>query len=547
MLLPINFIGSEMFFRIDLTSEKRFTLSEATKQLLQQTTEPVYVTIYLDGDNLPTGFKRLRKAVKEMLQEFEAYAPAEFYYNFKVPAAGANAEQKDKIYRQLVQSGLKYYSVQEQNEDGSRKQLIVFPGAVLKYSGKEIPINLLKNTPRQTANQNLNNSIESLEYELANAVLLATQNEKPKIAFIRGHGELHEYHTQDWQYALEEYYQVFRGTIGGKTGVLNDFETIIIAKPTQAFSEADKYVLDQYVMNGGSVLWLVDGAVADMDSLNYRPFTVSMPNDLNLNDMLFKYGVRINTNLLQHENCAKIGLNTAIEEFGEPKIDFYPWFYSPILYTENNHPINKYIEAVKTEFTSSLDTVGQDNGLTKTILLRTLPNTRSVVVPDKISLDLIDLDPKSSEFRLPPQHVAVLLEGQFTSVFKNRAAYLPGIDASQHKDKSVPNKMIVIADGDLGWNEVLSSGKPIPMATNPTSGIEYKGNKTFLVNAVKYLCQNNQLMQLRSRELKIRLLDNKKVIEQRTTWQILTVLVPIFVMVLLGWLFNWLRKRKYAR
>ncbi|HAN79311.1 MAG TPA: gliding motility-associated ABC transporter substrate-binding protein GldG [Bacteroidales bacterium] len=545
-LIIINLVGNAWFFRLDLTAEKRFSLTKTTKTALKNLTDDIYITVYLDGDEIPTGFKRLRKAIYEMIREYEIYANTEIIFSFETPARDAKQETKEKVYKELIAQGLKYYTVFENLPDGTRKQVVLFPSAKISYGNKSVAVNFLKSSPGADADQNLNFSIENIEYELTAAIQKLQTTEKPKIAFIRGHAELHEYYLESAKRLLEEQFEVFRGTIEGKTGVLNQFKAIIISKPLKPFSEADKYVIDQYIMQGGNVLWLIDGANTDMDSLQHAPFTVSMPLDLNLSDQLFKYGVRINSNLLQHAQCAQIGLNTSQDQFGKPEIAFFPWYYYPLLFSNNNHPVNRYIETIKSNFVSNIDTVGNNAKIQKTILLATLNNTRIASVPEKISFDLIDMKTTADVFNKPAQPVAVLLEGEFESVFKNRARYLPGVDMMAHLDKSLPTKQIVVADGDLIKNEVLASGKPLPMAFDPISGVEFKGNSEFLLNAINYLTDNSGLMALKSRQLKLRLLEKEHLYEYRNQWQWFNTGIPLVIVLLASLLYVFYRKKKYT-
>jgi len=542
ILILINLISSFKFERFDLTTEKRYSLSKATKELVQELDDVVYVRVYLEGE-FPAGFVRLRNAVKEMLDEFRAYSNGNVEYEFINPFEDQDKNTKN-IINQLVEQGLQPTNLKVKEGDGV-SQKIIFPGAIFSYKERELPLQLLKSRMGAPPEVMLNNSIQTLEYEFSNTIRKLAADYKPKIAFIEGHGELREIEVLDITRALSEYYRVERVRIDGQINSLQEYKAIIIAKPNTAFSEKDKFIIDQFIMNGGKVLWLVETVLASMDSLVTSSMTYGVPNSINIEDQLFKYGVRINTNLIQDIQAASIPINTAIVG-NQPQWELVPWLYFPMLMPLSKHPIVNNLNAIKCEFANSIDTV-RAKGIKKTILLTTSRYTRLVHAPVRISLQTINKLPDEDQFNKPFQSIAVLLEGEFQSVFQNRIP--PAIKDSKdigYKEKSKPNGMIIIADGDIIRNQVQqSSGKVYPLGYDRYTGQEF-GNKDFILNAIDYLCDDSGLISVRSRELKLRLLDKTRISKERVNWQVLNTCVPILLVIVFGVVLGVLRKRKYA-
>jgi ABC-2 type transport system permease protein len=536
------------FIRIDLTSEGRYTLSDFTVSLLESLDDKVYVKVYLEGEGLPVTLKRYKREIKEELDEFKAFAGDNIVYEFIDPAESKDKEVRFAFYKSLTEKGLLPIETTEISDDGKTSQKMVFPGAGISYKGKETIVNLLKTTGglAPESEENVNNSIQSLEYELTNAIQKLSKKSKPEIAFINGHGELNEYEVMDISTALSEYYTVKTGKIGGQAGILDGFKAVIIANPQEPFSEEDKFVIDQYIMKGGNLLCLIDGVRTDIDSLFITGSTMALAQDLNLNDLLFEYGVRINNNLLQDLFSSPIGLSTKASD-GSTKINHYPWYFFPVLVSENNHVISKYLNYVRTEFTSTLDTVGLDPDVKKTILLRSSQDTRLEPIPAKISLDMINLLPPDNQMKSGKKNIAVLLEGKFTSVFKNRPVekYFPELSGADIRTKSKPAKIIVISDGDIIRNEVTSDGRPYPIGFDRFTRQTFTGNGELILNAVNYLCDDEGLMTIRSREIKMRLLNRELIAEHKLLIKSLNVVLPLIPILLLGFLVSFVRKRKY--
>jgi ABC-2 type transport system permease protein len=557
ILLLVNIIASFIFTRVDLTAEKRYSLAPATKDMLKRLHDEVLFKVYLEGD-LPPGFRRLANETKEMLDEFRAYSK-HVQYQFIDPSSNPNPTERNDGYKLLVERGLQP-TVLSITKKGQASQLIIFPGVIVSYGGRDIPIQLIQSQLGQDADKACNNSIQSLEYNLASALELLVKRSKPQIAFIQGQGELSQLETEDAQIALSQFYNVERITIGHKISSLairlkgnssdmlvDRFKAIIIAKPTKPFDEKDKFLIDQFIMRGGKVLWLIDPIFASMDSLQKYNSTMGLVNDINLEDMLFNYGVRLNANLIMDKIALSIPVATG-QINGQPQFEFFPWYYFPVLTPTISHPIVNGLNAIKTEFVSSIDTV-EAQGVKKTILLTTSPYSRTVNAPVFIDLEVLKRPAEESQYNRGPQPVAVLLEGNFTSSFKFR---IPP-ELAENKDLQFlpksrkPTKMIVVSDGDIIKNQFqLSQGYPLPLGYDQYTRQTF-GNKDFLLNAMNFLCDDSGLISVRSRELKLRMLDSTKVESQRLFWEILNVLLPLVLVLIFSVIKLRIRARKYSR
>jgi ABC-2 type transport system permease protein len=557
IIILINVIGSFLFHRFDLTSEKRHSLSPATKEILKSVDDIVYFRVYLEGD-FPAGFKRLRNATKEMLDEFRACNKL-IQYEFIDPSASDNAQERNDTYQLLSDKGLEATDLSVNTKKGMEKQ-VIFPGAIVIYKANELSVNLLNSQLGISPETVLNNSVTALEYRLAGAIRNLSVEMKPRVAFVRGHGELDNMDTYDLLNSLAGHYALDLIEINGqlssvarrdsvdasKTRIVNKYDALVIAKPDSVFSEKDKFILDQFVMRGGKVLWLIDPVYATMDSLQAAESTMGIPLDLNLDDMLFSYGVRLNTNLVMDLNALPIPLRTG-QVGSQPQIDFFPWYYFPLLTPTGQHPIINNLNAIKTEFVSNIDTI-RIQGIRKTILLSTSPYSRVVKTPVLITLSLLQNEPDERLYNAPPQAVAVLLEGSFKSVFANRIT--PEIENSRDigfLGQSEPTAMLVVSDGDIVKNQLhYSKGYPLPLGYDQYTG-ETFGNKDFILNALDYLTDESGLIAIRSRDLKLRLLDTTKVNSQKSVWQLVNILGPVLLVLAFGVVQYFYRKRKYAK
>ena len=542
VILLVNIIASFIFTRFDLTAEKRYSLAPATKKILKNLKDVVFFKVYLEGD-LPPGFKRLSNETREMLDEFRAYSD-NIQYEFVDPSSNPNPKERNDGYRLLIERGLQPADLRV-NKKGQSSQLIIFPAVMVSHNGREVPVQLLMSQLGQNSNLVLNNSIQGLEYNLASAIQKLSTNIKPGIAFLEGQGELTPLETIDIEKALSEYYNVDRVSINHKINSLtiriksdsahdklvNKYRALIIARPTKAFDEKDKFLIDQYIMRGGRVLWLIDPVFASMDSLGKYGATMGIVNEINLADLLFNYGVRINNNLVMDLNALQIPIKTG-QIGNQPQLEFFPFYYFPVITPGISHPIVNGMNVLKTEFISSIDTVSAP-GIKKTILLTTSPYSRVVSAPVYIDLEILKQQPEERMFSQGPQPVTVLLEGDFTSAYLYRIPpALAGNPDLDFRGKSKTTKMIITGDGDMIKNQFhVSQGYPLPLGYDQWTRQTF-GNKDFILNAVNYLCDDSGLISVRSRELKLRLLDSTKVISQRLFWQLLNILLPL--MLILG-------------
>ena len=555
ILVLINILGSFRFFRIDLTAEKRYTLSDATKDLLVSLDDRVLFRIYLEG-TFPAGFKRLSSETRSMLREFKAYND-KVEFEFVDPSAIESEDDRQELYRQLTEKGLEGTRL-EINEGDNKSSQIIFPGGFVYFKGREGVVKLLKSQIGASAETQLNNSVQSLEFELANTLRKLQIGKRKGIGFIEGHGELSDLETEGIARVLKETYDMARvdlrsfevDSISGEISIarklkqLNRFDLLVIAKPRERYSDLDKYLIDQYVMNGGKVIWLIDRVFADIDSLANRNSSLSFPLDLNLDDILFRYGVRLNRNLVQDAQSAPIPV-VVNEVNGSPQYEYFPWVYFPLALPASQHPITKNLNAIKFEFPSSLDTIVAP-GVKKTYLIQSSPYTKVSQVPTNISLRTLNEPPRQEEFNQGPKPLAVLLEGTFTSNFKNRIQPRDGNGQELVVlDESKPTAQIVIADGDVVKNQ-FQNGQALKLGYDKYTGAQY-GNEDFVLNAVDYLLDDSGLIAVRSRELKLRLLDSTKLQEGTAYWKILNVVLPLVLVLMTGLALTFWRRRKYGR
>ena len=540
------FISSKYFFRIDLTAEKRYTLSPETRQLLRQLDEPLYVHIFLHGD-LPVQFRKFRNTIREMLDDFRTFSGSRIVYSFIDPTDAANAREREENFAILEEAGINRISVFKTNRDGSQTQQIIFPGAIIYYKDRVAPVNLL------SANQNihwemrLNASFETLEYELIKTVNILKTDSIGHIAFIHGNGELSRTETFDIGMELANYYEVKRQAINGQLDALDPYKAIIIAKPREAFTESDKFVIDRYIMRGGKVMWLIDGAYVNTDSLYNLSMTVALHQDLNLDDMLFVYGMRVNPSVVQDIVSNEIAVTLTD---GSSTAALAPWLYYPLVEPSQNHPITRNLDLVWHRYPGYIDTVGRNSEVRKSVLLQTSPFSRIRTLPTIIDLVEVQQNPEQRHFVNPYLITGVLLEGQFPSVFRNRNArnLFPELQ-EQQAEKSVETKMILIADGDIARNDVRNTARGLepwhPLGYDRHTRVTY-ANREFLVNALHYLTDDAGLMSLRNREFKLRLLNKGKANDERIKWQIINLVLPMIILLIGGVAYNRWRQHKYG-
>jgi ABC-2 type transport system permease protein len=540
ILLFVNVIGSRFYHRFDLTQDNRYTLSEAALSTIKDVNSPLIIDVFLEGD-FPSEYRRLRTETQQLLEEFALFNP-EVKFNFINPLE--DEKTKDTNIQQLVERGLEPLQLTTK-ESGKSSQALIFPWALASYNDETVKISLIKNTIGATADETVTNSIQNLEYAFAEGFKKLVTPKSKKIAILKGNGELGDGYIFDFVSTLRDHYFMAPFTMdsvdNNPQGTLKSLETydlVIVAKPTQPFTEEEKLVLDQYTMNGGKSLWLTESIVMDQDSLyNDSGKAVAVMRDLNLNDFFFKYGVRINPVMVNDLYSAPIWL--AIGEGSQSQFQPVQWPYSPLAGTNPNHPITSNLNLVKFDFASQIDTL--KNSVHKTILLRSSDLTKLEGVPKEINLDMVMQDPDPETYTKGPQTLAVLLEGEFTSVYNNR---IKPFQLSDEKAESVFTKMIIIADGDIIKNDLVK-GKPQELGFDRWSGRKF-GNKEFLENAVNYLLNDDGLINIRSKEVVIPFLDAQKVIDQKTKWQFLNIALPLLFLGIFGLLFSYFRKKRYT-
>lgn len=558
-IIAANLLGSVLYMRIDLTTEKRYTLSDTSKEILKNIDDYVFFRVYLEGD-FPADFKKLRKETKEMLDEFRAYSRF-IDYEFINPSESNDPNERKDTYKILYQSGLNPTTLSDATRDGGSQQTIIWPCALISYREKEMPIDLLEGQNGNNREQVIEASTRSLEFKLIDAVKTMVSRKKASVAFIEGHGELNKDEVMDITRSLSKRYNVKRISIDEKITSLNrrsyksdssvlivpNYDAIIIAKPTTSFSEKDKFIIDQYIMYGGKVLWLVDPVFATMDSLRNQSSTMGIALDVNIEDQLFKYGVRLNHNLILDYNCASIAIVTG-QVGGQPQMEYYRWYYFPLLNAATENNIVSNINPVKADFASSIDATTSDIGIRKTPLLKTSDYSKTSGAPVLISLEMLKQRPSQKMFSQKGKNIAYLLEGSFESLYANRMTQQL-IDSEEigFKEKSVPTSMIVVADGDIIRNQFdIRRGTPLPLGFDQYTNVTY-GNKDFINNVVSYLVDGEGLLSVKSREVKIRLLDARKIQSQSTVWQVINVVVPSVVIMILGAVLALTRKKKYTK
>lgn len=544
-IVLITSAGLLLRLRYDMTADKRFTLSHATRNILSHLRNDIYVQVYLDGD-IPIPLKRLKRSVAEMLDEFRVASGRKIDYEFINPSGDKDPKQREKLYESLVKKGLNPVTLHAGDAEGGSTQKIIFPGMIVNYNGTEVPVNFLNNSST-SYEQNILRSTEGLEYEMIQTISTLSADSIKKIAFIEGHNEISEIETADITMNLAKFFTIDRGTINGTPGVLDKYAAVIIAGPEKSYSESDKLVLDQYIMNGGKVLWLIDEVAVNKDSLAGGE-TAGLYRPLNIEDQLFRYGVRINPALVQDLECVSIRL-MVMSGGTRKEVVPAPWVYYPLLKPAVNHPITRNLNRVEGQFVSYIDTVGLDRAIKKNTLLATSPLSRIISPPLLISLKEAEQTPSESDFNKSDLPVAVLLDGVFPSAFKNRTVGNLTTDKNlKIITESKPTRMIVIADADIIRNEIRKTGMnevPLPLGQDKYTGEVY-GNTDFVINCLNWLVDKSGIMELRSREVKLRLLNMRLVRKERMMWQLINVAGPVFIVIFAGFIYSFFRKRKFT-
>lgn len=519
----VNIPARWLHVRLDLTDDRRYTLSDPTRQMLTDIDGTIEVVNYLEGD-LNSGFRRLRQSVDETIGEMSRYA------DFRI---GKPTEQATRSLSPIV--------IHERERGGKTAQTTIYPYAEIRYNNRSVTINLLQNRRGLSGEENLNQSIENLEYAFAEAIHSLTLTEKPAVAFLEGHGELPEQNVLDLERELGRYFRVDRGVIGDDPTRLDPYRCIIIADPQIPFSESDRYAIDRYLMRGGRILWAVNGVRFSKDVLTAEGFTPVIAQDLNIQDMLFRYGIRINPVLVQDIQCLPIPVNTAADG-QQPNYQPMPWYYAPLLLTSEASPITRNLGQVSSTFTSVVQPVGGEDGIDKQILLATSAASRLIGIPAEV--DLSDMNPKMEEFKYQFVPVAMSLEGIFPSAYRHLEAP-EGLTCSDHYDQSAPTRQIVIAGGSVLRNEV-QRGQTLPLGFDRYSGMQF-ANRDFAVNALLWLTDETNLIALRQKTIALRLINDKRAHDHKRTIQLISIAAPLALLGLWALLFIFIHHKKYTR
>lgn len=530
-VLLANVLAYAFVVRWDLTDDKHYSLSEASKTLLRATDAPIEVTLLLDGD-LNAGFRRLRKATEETIEELGVYADV-------VKVKGERLKVKGDSL------GLSPIIIHEREQNGKTAQTTVYPYALLSYKGKRAVVTLLKNTRGLSGEENLNASMEQLEFAFMEALHLLTQNETPRVAILEGHGEPDEAHTYDLMSALSKYFAVDRGAIASDSidaHVLDGYQAILILAPQTAFTDAERFVIDQYIMRGGAVLWALNGVQLSEEILQKDGFTPIIPLDLGLTDLLFRYGVRINPALVQDVQCLPIPVNVS-SDAEHPNFQPMPWTYAPLLLTSQGSPITKDMGQVMSTFVSPIDAVGGEDGIEKRILLATSTASRVTATPGEVNLS--DMNPDMAEFKYQYVPVAVSLEGTFTSAYAHRMVPEGVLTDEPIRKTGVPTRQVVIASGSIVINE-LQKNQALPMGYDRYSGMQFS-NRDMVVNAVLWLTDAEGLIALREKDIALRLLNDKRAHDERMKIQLISTISPVAILALIGGIVFVIRKRRYEK
>ena len=547
ILFVVGFISALTFTRFDFTKEKRYTISPISRQIMGSLRKPLKVTVYLKGESFQPWMKRLQRATGDMLSDLQAYTHGNLQYEFVDPIANVknlpDSSQKT-VYDSLEAKGVvgQAYGVKT---DNGVSQIMIFPEALVEYQGQKIVVNLMQSRMGLSDEEIANNSIQNLEYAFSSAIKKITSGGKPEIGFTEGHNELTDMQLEDGMKTLSDGFDVGRVNL---TTIpfegLTQLKLLVIPKPDKPFTELEKFKLDQYIMRGGKVLWAIDPVSAELDSMRgHGNEEMAFPKQLNLDDQLFTYGVRLNYDLIADINCAQIPVSTG-EIGGQAQIQLVPWLFYPIFMPLSKHPIVKNLDGIRSEFASTIDTLDL-KGTKKTVLLQSSPYNKKLSTPKLLSLQALEQEPNPKEFQSTPKTVGILLEGKFASDFLNRPIPEGITEKIQQLPESQPTKMIVISDGDIFKNQLAADGSPFPLGYDQYTRQTY-GNKNLLLNIADYMTDDSGLIALRTKEIQIRLLDRARIRSEKLKWQLINTILPLCLVLIFAIFQHYIRKRKYA-
>lgn len=572
IIIFVNILANFFFAKVDLTQEKRYTLTQSTRNLLNQLQEPVYVRVLLEGE-FPAGFKQLQRGTQELLSDFRSETTgfaadtsggiqgwlrgvgrfftqdARLEYRFEDPNAGTT-EEINLRRQELAKSGIMPTLFRVKGVEGTEEKLI-YPYAICMYQGREVVVNLLENEPGLPQEEVIEQSLNQLEYKFANAIQKLQLARKPIIAFTTGQGEAEELQTKDLVSSLRAFYDFGRFHLDSNYQIPAQIELLIVLKPTLEFSEQDKFKLDQYVMNGGKILWLIDRLDAELDSMQNREFFVPRDYPTNLEDLLFRYGARVEPNLVLDLQCSQIPQVIGMQG-GNPQIELFPWYYHPVVTPVADHPVVRGLEAINLYFPSRVDTIKTKVPIEKTVLLTSSDHSMEQYSPVRLSFEILRYDAEPERFKKQYLPFAVLLEGQFPSLYENRVTdamkeMMAGL-GTEFRALSEPTRMMVVSDGDIGINLITNAETRgvLPLGYNRFEKRQYD-NKNFLVNAIEYLLDDSGVIEARGKEIKLRLLDGVKAEQQKSLWQFVNIGLPLLFLLAFGLIYQLLRKRRYEK
>ncbi|MBE9585456.1 gliding motility-associated ABC transporter substrate-binding protein GldG [Mucilaginibacter sp. JRF] len=544
LFIFIGLISTKLYTRFDFTREKRFTLSPISENMMDSLHAPVKVTVFLQGDNFPGGFKRLQRAVRDMLSDLQSYSHRKLEFDFVDPLEGLSTEEQNNTITNFQNRGIEPTNLSVKTDDGLSQKMI-FPAAMVSADGKDIPVKLLQNRIGLSPDEVLNNSIQNLEYAFTSAIKKVISGGKPRIGFTEGHNELSNLQLNDALRSLSDGFLVGRVELNSiPFDSLKKLSLLVIPKPDASFTEAEKFKLDQYIMNGGRVLWTIDQVSAELDSLRGKGGEqLAFPKKLNLDDQLFRYGIRINTDLIADMSCAQIPI-AAGNVGGQAQIQLAPWLFYPVFIPQSKHPVVKNVDGISSQFASTIDTIAVKN-VNKTILLSTSPYAKKLNAPHMLSLQALEQEPDPKAFYSEPKTTGVLLEGRFASSFRNRPVP-EGVERFAVLPESKPTKMMVLSDGDLFKNQVATDGSPYPLGYDHYTHQTY-GNKNLLLNIADYMTDDSGLIELRGKEIQLRLLNRALVRGQKTYWQIINMGLPLAIVLIFAIFQHYMRRLKYTR
>ncbi|MDH5608275.1 MAG: gliding motility-associated ABC transporter substrate-binding protein GldG [Cyclobacteriaceae bacterium] len=540
-ILFANQLAHRYLTVIDLTEEKRFTLHPATKAILSRLESPVTIEVYLEGE-LPANFKRFQNEIRRTLELFSLYAGNNLHYRFSDPSVAGSSQARNQFYRSLIEKGLQPSNV-AYTKNGQKSEKLIFPGAIMSFQDQEAGISLLKSNRAISIDEMLNQSVEGLEYELIHAIERLKSPGRKKIGLVTGHGEPDSTQLAGFTNAILQSYDLYRINLPERRTLLSGYDVIVLSKPTERFSEMEKYLLDQYVMRGGKLMVFLDALSVNMSEAGGEG-TVAIPYTTNLEDLLFRYGIRLNQNFVVDVNCGSTPVYTG-SVGDQPRIELLPWPYFPIISRYGNHPLVSQLDATYFQFASTMDTV-KATGIRKTPLFLTSEYTKVLAPPVKVSYNDLQDNLRPEAFTSGIFMLGVLLEGKFTSLYRNRFPP-PGTDRSTFIENGTDAQVIVVSDGDFIRNDFhLETEKPLPMGMDPYSQTTY-ANEDFLINALNYLTDEDGLMLARNKEVKIRPLDKARVKQEANFWRWLNVALPLLLILVFGSLKYLARTKRYAR